>query len=127
MPLSQRDQYSDRKGMGLVRWGAAICLLAVLFGTVCMTIVATMGKGEDPPKIFEQMGAASCVIFCVGLIISIVGWVISLNNKPEPPKLTAASAGVLLDDDDSPEEDGEDEGGKSKPAPYDSEHRRREN
>jgi len=127
MPLSQRDQYDDRKGMGLVRWGAVICLFAFLLGSVCMTIVATMGKGEDPPKIFEQMGAASCVIFAAGLVLSLVGWLIWLNNKPEPPKLTAASAGVVLDDEEVDNEDDTARNAGRKPDPYDSDHRRREN
>ncbi|MGB0767649.1 MAG: hypothetical protein ACPGYV_08045 [Phycisphaeraceae bacterium] len=89
MPLSQRDQYSDRKGMRLVRLGAVVCLAAVVFGTVCMTIVATIGEGEDPPKIFEQMGGAACGVFALGIVIGFVGWLISLN-QPEPPKPTIA-------------------------------------
>ena len=128
MPLSQRDQYSDRKGMGLVRFGGIICLFAFLFGSVCFTIVATFADGEDPPKIFEQMGGASCGLFALGLILGIVGWLISLK-QPEPPKITAASAGVVFDDDEeagqsSEAEHSDDE--SAKPDLYKSEHRRRE-
>ena len=77
--------------MGLVRFGCVLCLVAVVFGSICMTIVATMGDGEDPPRIFEQMGGASCGVFGLGILISLVGWLISLN-QPEPPKPTAAAA-----------------------------------
>lgn len=125
MPLSQRDQYSDKKGMGLVRLGAVICLFAVLFGTVCMTIVATMGDGEDPPKIFEQMGGASCAIFAAGMILGLVGWLISLK-QPEPPKPTLKELLPDLDmDEDTPDEAVEPES-KKKPDPYASDHRRRD-
>ena len=128
MPLSQRDQYSDRKGMGLVRFGAVICLFAFLFGSVCFTLVAIMGDGEDPPKIFEKMGGASCGLFALGMTVGLVGWLISLN-RPEPPKITAASAGVVIedegDDDETPESPEQDEELK-KPNPYDSDHRRRD-
>ena len=131
MPLSQRDQYSDRKGMGLVRFGAVICLFAFLFGSVCFTLVAIMGDGEDPPEIFEKMGGASCGLFTLGMIVGLVGWLISLN-RPEPPKPTAASAGVVIDDDDDEDDtpesaEADDQAGDSNQTnPYDSDHRRRD-
>ena len=136
MPLSQRDQYSNRKGMNLVRIAGAICLGAFLFGSICFAIVATMGDGEDPPPIYQQLGGASCAIFTLGLILGVIGWLISLN-QPEPPKPTAASAGITFDDEDEDEEDEEDEAStdpdepsaeqqSKKPDPYASEHRRRE-
>jgi hypothetical protein len=128
MPLSQRDQYSNRKGMGLVRLGGVLCLAAFLFGSVCFTIVAMMGDGEDPPKIFEQLGGASCGLFALGLILGLVGWLISLN-QPEPPKPTAASAGVVIDDDEDEELESakaDDRGDQqNKPDPYASKHRRK--
>jgi len=113
--------------MALVRWGGVICLAAFIFGSVCFTVVATMGEGEDPPKIFEQMGAFSCGLFSAGLIVGVIGWLISLN-QPEPPKPTAASAGIKFDDeeDDAPEAVEESEADKpSKPDPYASKHRRK--
>lgn len=119
--------------MALVRLGGVLCLAAFLFGSVCMTIVATMGEGEDPPKIFEQMGGAACAIFALGMIMSLVGWLISLN-QPEPPKPTAAGTKALQDledeqsDEDDPDgDDAIDQGNTKKPDPYASEHRRREN
>lgn len=115
--------------MGLVRLGAVICLFAFLFGSVCFTLVAIMGDGEDPPKIFEKMGGASCGLFALGMIVGLVGWLISLN-RPEPPKITAASAGVVIEDDEGemPEsvEQEESDGQAKKPNPYDSDHRRRD-
>lgn len=111
--------------MGLVRLGGVICLFAFLFGTVCMTIVATMGDGEDPPKIFEQMGGASCAIFAAGMILGLVGWLISLK-QPEPPKPTLKDVLPDLDLDDGAADAESDEPMKNKPNPYDSEHRRRE-
>jgi hypothetical protein len=130
MPLSQREQYSDRKGTGLIKLGGVLCLTGFLFGSICFTIVATMGDGEDPPKLFEQMGGASCGVCALGLILGIVGWLISLN-QPEPPKLTAASAGVeiTVDEDDTPESVASDGANEEpdKPDLYKSEHRRREN
>ncbi|MBX2852653.1 MAG: hypothetical protein KTR15_13025 [Phycisphaeraceae bacterium] len=130
MPLSQRDQYSDRKGMGLVRLGAVLCLAGFLFGSVCFTIVSVMGQGEDPPKIFEQMGGASCGVFALGMILGIVGWLISLN-QPGPPKPTAAASPSLaaLEDDEAAKKEAElaeGEEGPSKPDPYASDHRRRD-
>lgn len=116
--------------MGLVRFGGVLCLLAVVFGSICMTIVATMGDGEDPPRIFEQMGGASCGLFGLGLLISFVGWMISLN-QPEPPKPTVAaaiakkeSASDDLQDTPTPEDAVPAE--EMKPDPYASDHRRRE-
>ncbi|MEM9346877.1 MAG: hypothetical protein AAGB26_09695 [Planctomycetota bacterium] len=129
MPLSQRDQYSDRKGMGLVRLGGVLCLAGFLFGAVCMTIVATMGDGEDPPKIYEKMGLASCCVFALGLILGLVGWFISLK-KPEQPKLTAADVlggeGAEEVDSQASENDAVQQSGSDKPDPYASDHRRRE-
>ncbi len=114
--------------MGLVKLGGVLCLAAVLFGSVCMTIVATMGDGEDPPKIFEQMVLFSCGLFVLGLIISFVGVIIYLN-QPAPPKPTAASAGIMLDEDDEEDQAIETheqaEQAKPKPDPYASEHRRK--
>ena len=126
MPLSQRDQYSDRKGMGLVRLGGVLCLFAFLFGSVCMTIVATMGEGEDPPKIFEQMGGASCAVFALGMILGLIGWLISVN-QPEPPKPTLKE--VLPDlglDEDAPGQADAVEVSDKKSDPYASDHRRRD-
>lgn len=115
--------------MGLVRLGGVICLFAFLFGSVCMTIVATMGDGEDPPKIFEQMGGASCAIFSVGFILGLVGWLISLK-QPEPPKPTLKEIlpDLDLDEDESGDaSDGSaDVASKKKPDPYASDHRRRD-
>jgi hypothetical protein len=134
MPLSQRAQYSDRKGMGSVKLGGVICLAAVVFGSICMTIVATVGDGEDPPKIFEQMVLVACALFVVGLVVSLAGVVIYLN-QPEPPKPTAAASASLqeLDDDDEQEIAADPEATTqspqneaSKPDPYASHHRRRE-
>ena len=126
MPLSQRDQYSDKKGMGLVRLGGAICLFAFLFGSVCMTIVATMGDGEDPPKIFNQMGGLSCGIFSLGLILGLIGWFISLN-QPEPPKPTLKDLRPDLDLGEDETDEATGAGLKKNPDPYGSDHRRREN
>ena len=129
MPLSQRDQYSDRKGMGLIRLGAVLCLAAFVFGSVCFTVVAMMGEGEDPPKIYEQLGGASCGIFALGMMLGLIGWLISMN-QPEPPKPTAASAGVVFEDgeDETPEAADVDQQGeqKNKPDPYASKHRRKD-
>ena len=131
MPLSQRDQYSKRKGMGLIRTGAAICLAAFIFGSLCFAIVATMGDGEDPPEIYQQLGGASCAIFTLGLILGVIGWLISLK-QPEPPKITAASAGIVFHDDEDEDEtpaDPDEPKGETKdkkPDPYASDHRRRD-
>lgn len=129
MPLRQRDQYSDKKGMGLVRLGGVICLFAFLFGSVCMAIVATMGDGEDPPEIFEQMGGASCAIFALGFVISLVGWLILLN-QPEAPKptLNDLRPGLASDhqSDDEPPEGAKQGDTINKPDPYASDHRRRD-
>lgn len=112
--------------MGLVRYGGVTCLFAFLFGSVCMTIVATMGDGEDPPKIFEQMGGVSCVIFAVGMILGLVGWFISLK-QPEPPKPTLKDVLPHLDlDEVTPDDSADDESQKIKPGPYASDHRRRD-
>lgn len=114
--------------MGLIKFGAVLCLAGFLFGSLCFTIVSLMGEGEDPPKIFEQMGGASCGVFALGMILGVVGWLISLN-QPEPPKPTAASAGITLDDDEADGEaeqtDDASEQGKPKPDPYASKHRRK--
>ena len=126
MPLSQSDQYSDRKGLGLVKLGAVLCLAGFLFGSACFTIVAMMGDGEDPPKVFEQMGGASCGICALGLILGIVGWLISLN-QPEPPKPTAAASPSLAAlEDDQAAQDADGETQANKPDPYASDHRRRD-
>lgn len=126
MPLSQRHQYSDRKGMGLVRLGGVFCLAAFLFGSVCFAVVAMMGDGEDPPKIFEQMGGASCGLFALGMILGLIGWIISMK-QPEPPKPTAASAGVVFEDDeDEPAQSDDVVDAPDKPDPYASDHRRRD-
>ena len=117
--------------MGLVRFGAVLCLAGFLFGSVCFTIVSLMGEGEDPPKIFEQMGGASCGVFALGMILGLVGWLISLN-QPEPPKPTAAASPALaeLDEDDVAESESTpppaDGDAGAKANPYDSDHRRRE-
>lgn len=125
MPLSQRDQYSDKKGMGLVRLGGVICLFAFLFGSVCMTLVALSGEGEDPPKLFEQMGGASCAIFAIGMILGLVGWLVSLK-QPAPPKPTLKDVLPDLDlDEDAPGEASE-LATTDKPDPYASDHRRRD-
>eukprot|EP00752_Nemacystus_decipiens_P016166 g14459.t1 len=124
MPLSQRDQYSDKKGMGLVRLGGVVCLAAFVFGSVCFTIVATFADGENPPKIFEQMGGASCAIFTFGLILGLVGWLISLN-QPEEPKPTLKDLRPDLELNDEPSEENIDSAEAKKPSPYASDHRRR--
>ena len=133
MPLSQRAQYSDSKGMGLVKLGGVLCLAAVLFGSVCMTIVATMGDGEDPPKIFEQMVLVACGVFVLGMIVSLIGLVVYIN-QPEPPKPTLAShlGSLGLEEDENEDPDDSDaqatpsQENIKKPDPYASEHRRRE-
>ncbi|MEM9111884.1 MAG: hypothetical protein AAGC72_17945 [Planctomycetota bacterium] len=130
MPLSQRDQYSDRKGMGLVRLGGVLCLAGFLFGAICMTIVATMGDGEDPPKVYEQMGLASCSVFALGLILGLIGWFISLK-KPEQPRLTAADVLGTQEDEEGVDDQGNgadavDQDDSDKPDPYASDHRRRD-
>lgn len=121
--------------MGLVKLGGVLCLAAVLFGSVCMTIVATLGDGEDPPKIFEQMVLASCAVFVVGLIVSLIGVMVYMN-QPAPPKPTLASrlGSVELEEEDEPDESEPradqhahpDQRVDKKPDPYASDHRRRE-
>ncbi|MFK7789363.1 MAG: hypothetical protein AB8C95_07745 [Phycisphaeraceae bacterium] len=126
--------------MGLVKLGGVICLAAVVFGSICMTVVATMGDGEDPPKIFEQMVAVSTGVFVLGMIISLIGVIIYVN-QPEPPKPTLASSlgsSAFEEDDDSTEEEQADrekekqkdalleQADPNKPDPYASDHRRRE-
>lgn len=91
-----------------------------------MTIVATMGEGEDPPKIFEQMGGASCAVFAVGLIVGLIGWFISLN-QPEPPKPTLKDVLPDLDfNEDDAAEATDDETRLKKTTPFTKEHRRRD-
>lgn len=125
MPLSQRDQYSDKKGLGLVRLGGVICLFAFLFGSVCMTLVALSGEGEDPPKILEQMGGASCAIFALGMILGLVGWLISLK-QPEPPKPTLKDVLPDLDLDEDESDEASESASASETDPYASDHRRRD-
>ena len=131
MPLSQRAQYSDSKGLGLIKLSGVFCLAAVVFGSICMAVVATMGDGEDPPKIFAQMVAVCCGVFVLGLVVGLVGMIL-YTNRPEPPKPTLASS---LRAADSEETEGSDEiqtqvkpsqPEPDKPDAYASEHRRRE-
>lgn len=117
----------------MIKLGGVLCLFAFLFGSICMTLVATIGDGEDPPKIFEQMVAVSCALFVLGMIVSLVGLVVYMN-QPEPPKPTLASRLGSLDLDLEEDEEPDDrdalttpeQGAAKKPDPYASEHRRRE-
>ena len=144
------QQYPDRwkllrnSGKTFVKVGVVSCLAAFVFGLVCMTIVAVAGQGEDPPKIFQQMGAGSCVLFALGAVVGLIGWVMNLSadpgtaNPPKPAKRVVTSLQSESPDSDSdavaePEDEtkpvpdaGESANAKPKSDPYASDHRRRE-
>ena len=84
-----------------------------------MAVGAATGQGIKPPQWLASLGAGSCVLFCVGLLLAGVGWARSvLSDEPAPAPVKKKP----IESDDDEEDDST--GGQSK-TPYDDEHRRR--
>ena len=115
-------------GRLLIKAGIVLCFIAFVMGSLFFVVGAVTGQGIKPPQWLASLGAGSCVLFCLGLLVAFAGWARSvLADDPAPQPVRKRP--VESDDDETSEAESE-KAGQDKPdipdkTPYDDSHRRR--